>query len=396
MEYDFDEVIDRRGTASLKWDKYRHRDVIPLWVADMDFRSPPAVLEALHRRVSHAVFGYTSPPDELNHAVCEMLQKAYDWKVRPEWLVWLPGLVTGLNVSCRAVGEEGDEVLTAVPVYPPFLKAPGLSGRRLVKIPLREDNQRWTLDFDRIEAAITPRTRLFILCNPHNPVGRVFTRRELSALISICDRHGIVICSDEIHCGLILDHEKKHLPTASIGTGFAEKVITLMAPSKTYNVPGLGCAFAVLPGEELRRRFQRAMDGIVPMVNAMGYTAALAAYRNCARWQADLLDYLRGNRALLEKALRGFRGISMAPVEATYLAWLDVRALELQEPQRFFEAAGVGLQDGRDFDGPGFLRLNFGCPRALLQRALERMAAALKRKDRLTDNRHCCREGDKC
>jgi cystathionine beta-lyase len=342
------------------------------------------------------VFGYTSAPDALNRTVCEMLRREYDWQVAPEWLVWLPGLVTGLNVSCRAAGGDGDEVLTVVPVYPPFLKAPGLSGRRLVKVPLREDHRHWRLDVERIEAAITPRTRLFILCNPHNPVGRVFTRRELSALVAICERHDILICSDEIHCGLVLDHEKKHLPTATIDPGFAENVITLMAPSKTYNVPGLGCAFAVLPGEELRGRFRRAMEGIVPMVNVMGYTAALAAYRNCAHWQAALLDYLRGNRAAVEKAVRGFRGIGMAPVEATYLAWLDVRALGLEDPQRFFEAAGVGLQDGREFDGPGFLRLNFGCPRALLQTALDRMAAALERKSLLAENRLCGRGGGKC
>jgi cystathionine beta-lyase len=379
MDYDFDEPIDRRGTASLKWGKYEHRDVIPLWVADMDFRSPPAVLEALHRRTEHAVFGYTSSPAELDEAVCSMLRRQFDWHVEPEWLVWLPGLVTGLNLACRAVGEDGDEVLTATPVYPPFLKAPALSRRRLIRIPLKEDNHRLTFDFERIEQAITPKTRLFILCSPHNPVGRVFTRAELSALVSICDRHGIVICSDEIHCGLILDRDKYHLPTATVSPDFSDNVITLMAPSKTYNLPGLGCAFAVVPCDDLRRRFRQVMEGIVPMVNVMGYTAALAAFRDGSDWLAALLAYLRGNRDIVSRAVHRFKGISMAPVEATYLAWLDVRPLDFEDPHRFFEEAGVGLQDGREFDGPGFLRLNFGCRRALLQKALERMAAALER-----------------
>lgn len=376
--YDFDTPVERRGTASLKWEKYKGRDIIPLWVADMDFRSPPAVIRALKQRVDHGVFGYTIAPDELTEVVVAMLASKYAWEVRPEWLVWLPGLVSGLNVACRAVGQAGDDVLTAVPVYPPFLTAPGHFHRNLIKVPLKEENNRWQFDFDHLEQSVTAKTRLFILCNPHNPIGRVYRRDELTTLAAICRQHDIVICSDEIHCDLILDREKRHIPTATLDPEIAARTITLMAPSKTYNIPGLGCAFAVISEKNLRQQFKNAMAGIVPGVNALGYTGARAASEECSDWQAALLDYLRGNRDAVEQAVDRMPHLSMAPVEATYLAWIDVRAAGLKNPAAFFEKAGVGLQDGIEFDGPGFMRLNFGCPRSLLQEALRRMSAALE------------------
>jgi cystathionine beta-lyase len=375
--FDFDRPVERRGTASMKWAKYEGRDIIPLWVADMDFRAPPAVISALQRRTADGVFGYTIPWDGLNQVVIAMLKALYGWLVKPEWLIWLPGLVTGLNVTCRAVGQDGDDVMTAVPVYPPFLSAPGNFRRNLVKVPLKEENNRWGFDFDRLERAITPKTRLFILCNPHNPVGRVFRREELRILADICRKHDVVICSDEIHCGLILDSDKIHIPTAMLDPETAARTITLMAPSKTFNLPGLGCAFAVISDEGLRRRFKTAMDGIVPMVNAFGLTAAETALRDCSQWHSALLEYLRANRAAVDRAIREMPHLSMAPVEATYLAWIDTRAAGLKRPAAFFEDAGVGLQDGIEFDGPSFVRLNFGCTRSLLEEALQRMAKAL-------------------
>jgi cystathionine beta-lyase len=375
--FDFSLPVERRDTASMKWEKYKDRDIIPLWVADMDFCSPPAVLEALRKRIDHGVFGYTVPPESLNALVVEMLEADYGWTIEPEWLVWLPGLVTGLNVACHAVGEDNDDVMTAVPVYPPFLSAPEYSRRHLVKVPLQEKGNRWTFDFDRLERTISPNTRLFILCNPHNPVGRIFNRDELTALVDICEKHDIVICSDEIHCGLLLDEDKTHLPTSTLGPEVAKRTITLMSPSKTFNLPGLGCAFAVISDEKLRRRFVQAKAGIVPHVNAMGYAAAEAAYRDCADWHAGLLEYLRGNRETVNQAIAGMPLLTMAPVEATYLAWIDVRNAGLPNPVQFFEDAGVGLQDGIEFDGPGFVRLNFGCPRPLLEEALGRMKTAM-------------------
>ena len=377
--FDFGKSVERRDTASMKWDKYKGKDIIPLWVADMDFCSPPAVIDALQRRIAHGVFGYTIPPPDLNKIVVAMLAAEYGWSVQPQWLVWLPGLVTGLNVACRAVGEDNDAVMTATPVYPPFLSAPGNSRRRLVKVPLREQQNRWGFDFDRLESAITPDTRLFLLCNPHNPVGRVFTHDELKVLAAICEKHNIVICSDEIHCGLLLDSDKTHIPTATLAPEVAQRTITLMSPSKTFNLPGLGCAFAVISEEKLRCRFIAATAGIVPLVNAMGFTAAAAAYRDCSDWQAGLLDYLRANRNHVAQAIKAMPLLSLAPVEATYLAWIDIRSSDLRNPVKFFEDAGVGLQDGLEFDGRGFVRLNFGCARALLEKALKRMASAMTR-----------------
>jgi cystathionine beta-lyase len=374
---DFDTELERRGTASLKWEKYKGQDIIPLWVADMDFRSPPAVIRALRQRVEYGVFGYTIIPDDLNETVAAMLHAKYAWKVKSEWLIWLPGLVTGLNVACRAVGENDSDVMTAVPIYPPFLTAPGYSRRNIVKVELHEHSNQWQFDFDRLEDSITAETRLFLLCNPHNPVGRVFSADELTTLAAICQKYDIVICSDEIHCDLILDRQKRHIPIATLSPDLSARTITLMSPSKTFNLPGLGCAFAVIPDKRLRRSFKKVMEGIVPRVNAVGLTAARAAYNECAGWHAALLEYLRGNLAALERAIPQMPELSMAPVEATYLAWIDMRAVDLKNPAAFFEDAGVGLQDGIEFDAAGFVRLNFGCPKSLLEKALNRMIAAM-------------------
>ncbi len=375
--FDFDAVIDRRSTGSDKCDKYQGRDIIPLWVADMDFRSPPAVLAALHQRIDHGIFGYTHASRELADAVRAHLARDFDWPVEADWIVWLPGLVCGLNVLCRAIGGPGDEVLTLTPAYPPFLSAPGLSGRALVSVPLILQGGRWAADLAAVERAITPRTRLLLLCNPHNPAGRVWSRPELEQFATVAARHNLVIGSDEIHAGLVLDADKRHLPIATLSAEVARHTITLLAPSKTYNLPGLGCALAVIPDPTLRRAFIAAKGMIVPLVNALGYTAALAAYCDGEAWHQALLHYLRANRDLVTAAVGRMPGLAMTHVEATYLAWIDARPAGLEQPARFFEHAGVGLSDGADFDGRGFVRLNFGCPRTLLNAALQRMHTAL-------------------
>jgi cystathionine beta-lyase len=375
--YDFDEIIDRRGSSSEKWEKYRGRDIIPLWVADMDFRSAPAIIEALHERVSHGVFGYTSAPESLAHAVIDSLRDEFGWRVEKEWITWLPGLVTGLNVACRAVGAPQDEVITFTPVYPPFMSAPPLSGRKVVLVPLALENGRWGLDLEALERAVTPRTRLLLLCSPHNPVGRIWTEPELKALADFAQRHDLVICSDEIHAGLVLDQKARHIPMATLAPETDRRTITLLAPSKTFNVPGLGCSFAVISDATLRRAFRNGMGRIVPHVNLLGYTAAEAAYRHAGEWRQQLLVYLRGNRDLVAREVARMPGLSVAHVEATYLSWIDVRSREMADPVSFFEEAGVGLSGGADFGLPGFVRLNFGCPRALLSEALRRMRVAL-------------------
>ena len=378
--FDFDVPINRCNTASEKWDKYKGQDIIPLWVADMDFHSPPAVIDALHERVTHGVFGYTAPPDTLVETVVSYLNLEYGWEVEAEWLVWLPGLVCGLNVACRAIGAQDDEVITFTPVYPPFMTAPVLSGRSVVKVPLKQNGARWEMDLEALETAITPRTALFMLCNPHNPVGRVWTREELNGLAALAERHDLIICSDEIHAGLVLDQDKRHIPFAMLSPETARRTITLNAPSKTFNIPGLGCSFAVISEQQLRRNFSKVMAGIVPHVNLLGYAATQAAYQQGESWRCQLIDYLRGNRDLVLREVAGMPGLLATPVEATYLAWIDVRQTGLEQPAQFFEDAGVGLSDGAAFGLPGFVRLNFGCRRELLAEALQRMQKALSNR----------------
>ncbi|HUL52175.1 MAG TPA: PatB family C-S lyase [Opitutaceae bacterium] len=382
MTYDFDTPIDRRGTDSQKWQKYAGRDVIPLWVADMDFRAAPEILAALHARVDHGVFGYARPLQTTVEAMVAAMHTRYGWRLEPSWLVWLPGLVVGLNVAARAFTQPGETVLCNPPVYPPFMTAPVHQGRAVALAPLTLNGaaHRWEIDWQALAARVTPQTKLFLLCSPHNPVACVFRQDELERLAEFCLRHDLILCADEIHCDLILD-DLPHVPIATLGEAIARRTITLMAPSKTYNLPGLGTSLAIIPDPELRARFLRASAGIVAEVNCLGYAACEAAYRHGEPWRQALLAYLRGNRAiLLDGVARKLPGVKIeAPIEATYLAWLNVAALGLPDPVAHFENHGVGLSDGRHFGAePGtYLRLNFGCPRATLIEALARMTRAL-------------------
>ena len=369
----FDTVIDRRDSDSEKWRKYAGRDILPLWVADMDFAAPPAVLDALHRRIDHGVLGYGGPWPSLTASVLTHLANEYQWHIQPEWIVWLPGLVTGLNIACRAI--DGG-VLTATPIYPPFLSAPHFSGRRLARYELANTDAGWHFDPEALAAALDPDTRLFLFCHPHNPVGRCWSHDELAEIADFAERNDLVVCSDEIHCGLVLDDDKRHLPLASLSPEIARRTITLMAPSKTFNIPGLGCAFAVIADPALRRRFTHAMRGIVPHVNVLGLAAGEAAYRHGGDWHRELIAYLRGNRDRVMATVNRKKGPKMKNVEATYLAWIDVRELGLANPAAHFEAHGLGLSDGSDFGATGWLRLNFGCPRATLEEALVRFERA--------------------
>jgi cystathionine beta-lyase len=378
IPFDFDTPIDRSGTASVKWDKYGNRDIIPMWVADMDFACAPAIVEALHRRVDHGIFGYSNPPAGLIDATVAHLDSEYGWKIEPDWIVWLPSLVVGLNVVCRAFGREAADVLTAVPIYPPFLSAPVNGARNAMRVQMIESNGIWRWDMAALERAITPSSRLLMLCNPHNPVGRVFSRDELQAIADVCVRHNLVLCSDEIHSGLILDADKHHIPVATLGDEIAQRTVTLMSASKTFNLPALGCAYAIAPNPDVRAKLKKAMAGIVHHVGLMGYIATEAAYRDGKEWQVALLEYLRGNRDLVEHEVAMMAGLRIWHAEATYLSWIDARELGIDDPLKFFNDAGVGLYDGALFGTPGFLRLNFACPRPLLKKALERMSRAIE------------------
>jgi cysteine-S-conjugate beta-lyase len=387
--YDFDAVIDRRHSDSGKWNRYAE-DVLPMWVADMDFASPPPILAALHARVDHAVFGYGGNSAELSDLICARMDALYGWHITPDQVVLLPGLVSGLNIVARAIGAAGTGVMVNTPVYPPFLSAPINHDRVLNNVPLaithRHDGQgraylHWEMDFPAMQAGLDPQTRLFMLCNPHNPVGRAYDRAELEQLAEFCLRNKLVICSDEIHSDLLMG-ETRHIPLAALSPEIAAQTITLHAPSKTFNVPGLGCSYAIVPNPELRRQVEAAMSGIVPHVNLLGITAAVAAYAECDEWLTQLCSYLTANRDyLFDYVTTKWPAVELTLPEATYLGWLDFNKSAVENPYAFFlEHAKVALGDGSAFGsgGEGFVRLNFGCPRALLVESLERMSEALE------------------
>jgi cystathionine beta-lyase len=385
MIYNFDEGIDRRGTDSAKWGTYGP-ETLPLWVADMDFVSPEPVIRALHKRVNHQIFGYSLPPAELAEVICDRMQRLYRWSVTPEEILYVPGIVAGFNIVARAVAQPGEGMLVQTPVYPPFLTVPNYQKLHLqiAELSLVRQGQmiHYELDDEVFQAAITPDTRLFLLCNPHNPIGRGYTQEELSRMAKVCLCHNLIICSDEIHADLYLG-ETTHLPIAALASEIAQRCITLIAPSKTYNIPGLKCGIAIIQNPELRRTVQAAMGGLDHAVNIFGFTAALAAYLEGDDWLRQLLPYLTANRDYLIHYLHNqLPGLATTFPQATYLAWLDCRETGLRgSPFKFFlTQAKVALNDGKTFGpgGEGFVRLNFGCPRSTLTQALARMKAALE------------------
>lgn len=351
-----------------------------MWVADMDFRCPDAVIRALREFADHGVFGYAVRPENLNAVVAEWIFQQHRWQIQENWIVWLPGLVCALNVACRGLTTPEQQIGTFTPIYPPFLTSPEYSHRNLIRCPLAHQDGRYIIDFDRFRDTLTDRTALLLLCSPHNPVGRVWTRQELDSIVEICVTKNIILCSDEIHCDLVLDASSTHIPIASLSDEAAQHTITLMAASKTFNIPGLNCAFAIIPNPQLRQRFRRATFGIVPHVNLAGYTATLASFQDSRPWHGLLIEYLRKNRDILYDAINQIPGLEMDLPEATYLGWIDTRKRGLKNPVQFFEQAGVGLSDGAEFDGQGFVRLNYGCPRATLLEAIRRIQNAMNDK----------------
>lgn len=388
MVSQFDEVIDRRSTDSAKW-KFFEPDVLPMWVADMDFRSPEPIIEALRERVEHGVFGYAYDSAELREILIERLRTRHHFEVKPEHLVFLPNLVNGLSLATGAVGACGDGVLMLTPMYPPFFSAVTVQERTLVGVPLVETRRdgllHYEIDFDALEVAITPQTKLLLFCNPHNPIGRAYTRAELERVAEICLRHNLTICSDEIHCDLVYE-AGAHISIASLSPEIAARSVTLIAPSKTFNLAGLGFGVAVIPDDDLRTRISTTSTMMGIHASMPGIVAATAAYRDGQPWLNELMQYLRNNRdTFVEYVREHLPGIVTTCPEATFLAWLDCRALELpQSPYQFFlDKARVGLNDGAIFGsgGEGFVRLNFGCPRPLLLEALERMRSALAARE---------------
>ena len=375
MSVIFNQNPDRQTSFAFKWEKYKGRDIIPAWVADTEFRCAQPILDAIQERVEHGVLGYTLPAqyEPANLAVQRWLAQQHDWQIELDWIVWTPGVVPAFNVACKAYANAGGNVLIQSPNYPPLLAAPGNHGLHRVDVNTVIVDERWTLDFEQLEiAAADPRCSLFILCNPMNPVGSMLTDDELDRIADICERHNIVLCSDEIHCDLILQEGVKHIP-AGRKAALKDRSITLMAASKTFNVAGLGASFAIIPDPALRLRFNQAASGMMPWANILGLVATEAAFEHGGEWLKQQLVFLRENRDILCNAVNATSGLSTLKADATFLAWIDASGLGVADTQAWAEAKGVGPSPGRDFGAPEFFRVNFGCSRDMLNEIISRL-----------------------
>lgn len=373
----FDKEIDRHNTQSIKWDVYGE-DVLPFWVADMDFLSPPEITDAICKRAKHGIYGYTRESKELTNLIVKRLWDLYSWKVSPEWIVYTPAVVSSINVFCQMMEGVHDEIACFSPVYYCLLDAPVNAGKKLLSIPLGEHNNRWKLDSEIFESKISKHTQGLLLCNPHNPVGRVFSKQELESVATVCNANDIFICSDEIHCDLILDKTKRHIPIASLDADTADRCVTLMSPGKIFNTPGLSFAFAIISNQGLRERFIRKSKGIVPFVNILGYEGAYAAYTKGEKWLTNLIDYLENNYNLLQAVVADIDGISIAPLEATYLAWIDIRNRPDITAKSFLKN-GIALSDGKIFGKEGFVRFNLASPVSMIEEGLKRFRNTFKK-----------------
>ncbi len=376
MVFDFDQRIDRGHSDSLKWHKYRDRDILPLWVADTDFRSPPCIIEAIQKRVAHGVFGYGVTPSGLLDITVQRMAERYNWVIKPEWIVILPGVVSGLNISVRAFTAAGERTIAPSPIYPPFYRAARLANRAQLSLPLQLQQNRWVIDPGQAE--MQGNERLLMLCNPQNPGGTLYRREELATQLAFARRHDLIVCSDEIHADLVLEPNAVHTPFAALSEDAAMRSITLISPSKSFNIAGLGASIAIIPDETLRRRFKQVREGIVPGVDILALVAAEAAWRDGDAWLQAQIAYLRANRDWLTAQINALPELSMVAPEATYLGWIDASALNVASPAAYFEQHGLGFSPGRDFGDERFVRFNFGCTRAMLQEAVARVQRAVE------------------
>ena len=373
----FDPPIERRGSDSSKWGRFRRkdRDVIGAWVADMDLPSADQIIEAVKARLDERVFGYSMPPAGFYRLLIERLEKRYNWKTRPEWFVMQPGVVPSLFFASNCTGCSGDGVMAARPNYHYFLETAGYTDRVFQPVDCHPTNGRWEMDFAQMRSTINPRTSAFLLCNPFNPVGRVLDRRELETVAQICLTNGTIICSDEIHADLVLDKDKQHIPIASLDPEIEKHSITLFSAAKAFNLPGIGgLSFAVIPDETLRDAFLQKSYGVATHPGALAYAATMAAYRDCDDWLEETIRYLRGNRDYLASEIDKIDGLSMNHVEASFLAWIDVSESGLADPIAGFLEGGVALSGGEEMGRSDHVRLNFGCHRSTLELIVSRLA----------------------
>lgn len=374
----FDKPIAPEGLYSLKWDRYQQQDIIPLWLADTDYEAPPAVIEALGKRLDRGIFGYGVPPTSLTEVFVERMQRLFNWSIETSSVIYVPGIVPAINLCCQAFSSEGSYVMLPSPIYTPIRVAPVRSGQIPLIIPMKEKNGRWVMDFDKLIESICPKSKLLLFCNPHNPAGTVYTRDELEQLAGIAQDNDLIVIADEIHSELILDEDKQHIPFASLSQAMSKRTVTLTGTSKTYNLAGLGCGIVVIEDEELRAKFKAAQVGVMSGVNVFGFVAAEAAYRESDLWLTEQINYLRTNRNYLTSHLNKIPGVSVVHTEATYLAWVNISALEITEPQQFFERYGVGISCGESYGDSNYIRINFSCSYALLEEAVKRITKAIK------------------
>lgn len=384
MSFDFDRAISREGTASVKYDArqatFGRADVMPLWVADMDFASPQCVTEALMQRAQHPIYGYTLAPESLFDALIDWLKNRHGWEIQREWIVLCPGVVPSLYAAVQAFAQPGEGVIVQPPVYFPFMSSVTDTGRQLILNPLKLENGRYTFDLAHLEQAAAQGVRLLLLCSPHNPVGRVWSRQELTELLEIARRYDLVILSDEIHADLLYPGTM-HVPLAAMDAS----VITAVAPSKTFNIPGLGLSALVVPNPEHRAALNRVFCRMhVSSTNPFGIAAFEAAYRGGAPWLDALMDYLAETRDTVGNYLvEELPQIKLIEPEGTYLLWLDCREMGLSDQalrQFFVKQAGLGMSPGTLFGegGGGFMRMNIGAPRAQILQAMKNIAEAMR------------------
>lgn len=384
--YDFDSPIDRRGTDSVKWmaggacHSSIWPDVIPMWVADMDFASPPAVALAISRRAEHPIYGYSMKTEAFFHSYLDWMGSRHGLAIEREWLSFSPGIVPAIATAVRALTEPGDGVAIMPPVYHPFRNMVEKNGRIVVEAPLSRSDGRYGIDLGALDAACS-RSRLLVLCSPHNPVGRVWTRDELEAVFDIAERRDVIVFSDEIHGDLVYD-DGRMVPSLALGGGATDRLIAAWAPSKTFNIAGLQASFIVTPDPAIRARFDAESEATgIGSPNCLAQDAVIAAYREGSAWLDEALRHMRGNYDALVSGLEArVPGIRAYPLEGTYLAWLDFRGVGLQGDvgAEIVERAGLWLDAGLRFGsaGAGFARMNLGCPRRTVETAVERLAAA--------------------
>lgn len=386
MTYDFDELLERRGTDSVKWDGVRdvwgRDELLPLWVADMDFRTPPFVMDALQRQLSGGVLGYTRPCADWAPAICDWLLRRHGWQVETGWISFVPGIVRAQALALLCFTRPGDRVAVMNPVYHPFFLVTQRLEREVVFSPLVLRDGHYHIDYARLEQDLDG-CRVLILCNPHNPGGRVWTEDELRRVADICHRRGVMVLSDEIHADLTLPGYRHH-PFATVSPRAAAISLTFMAPSKAFNMPGLASSYAIAVDPGIRRRFQTFLEaGEFGEGHMLAYVGCAAAYREGEEWLGQLLDYIQGNIDFTEQFLKErIPAIGMIRPQASYLIFLDCRRLGLPQPELvnlFVDKAHLALNDGTMFGrgGEGFMRLNVGCPRSVLRRALEQLEEAV-------------------